>query len=111
MSPDIAQYKARWPQAYTDNDLRAQLDFYPPDMICKDPQVPDGLRGQKQLAAFLTRLVRGNPADAARPQRGFGQPTLDSEAAGFARSIRAAEPRPTSPASSWSCPGDQIVLN
>jgi hypothetical protein len=61
MPLDIAQYNARWLQAWTDKDVERLLTFYAPDTTYKDPQVPAGLKGRDALRAYLTKLFAETP--------------------------------------------------
>ncbi len=61
MASNIAEYNTRWLQAWTDKDVARLLSFYAPDVTYKDPQVPDGLHGHEQLAAYLTKLFAETP--------------------------------------------------
>jgi hypothetical protein len=105
MSPDLAQNNARLLRAWPDQGVKALLGFYAFDVIYKDPQVPDGLRGREQFTAYLNRASRKPRRGVTSPTE-FGRPAMSSAAAGFARSIQATGPRLTYADSIWSCLGE-----
>ena len=61
MALDVADFNARWLKAWTDKDVPRLLSFYSADTLYKDPQVPDGLRGQEALGAYLKGLFSQTP--------------------------------------------------
>ena len=59
---DIAKFNIEWLQAWTDKDSnRLVNDFYAPDVIYKDGQVPAGVVGSDQLRSYLDGLFRATP--------------------------------------------------
>lgn len=64
---DIADYNARWLQAWTDKDVDRLCGFYAEDCDYKDPQTPAGLKGQEALRAYLTGLFAATPAITYTP--------------------------------------------
>lgn len=64
---DIADYNARWLQAWTNKDVDGLCGFYAEDCDYKDPQTPGGLKGQEALRAYLTGLFAATPAITYTP--------------------------------------------
>jgi hypothetical protein len=58
---DIADYNARWLQAWTDKDVPRLVAFYADDCVYKDPQTAGGLTGQAALRDYLTGLFAATP--------------------------------------------------
>ncbi len=58
---DIADFNARWVKAWTDKDVPRLVAFYAEDCVYKDPQTAAGLKGQAQLAEYLTGLFAATP--------------------------------------------------
>ncbi len=58
---DIADFNARWLKAWTDKDVPRLVAFYAEDCVYKDPQTAAGLKGQVQLAEYLTGLFAATP--------------------------------------------------
>ncbi|MDR3498789.1 MAG: nuclear transport factor 2 family protein [Parvibaculum sp.] len=61
MALDVADFNASWLKAWTNKDVPRLLAFYSADAIYKDLQVPDGLRGQDALGAYLKGLFAQTP--------------------------------------------------
>jgi len=64
---DIADFNARWLQAWSDKDVPRLCAFYADDCVYKDPQTAAGLKGQAQLAEYLTGLFAATPAMTYTP--------------------------------------------
>lgn len=64
---DIADYNARWLQAWTDKDVPRLAAFYAADCVYKDPQTAAGLTGRQALEAYLTGLFAATPAMTYTP--------------------------------------------
>ena len=58
---NIADYNARWLQAWTDKDVDRLCGFYAEDCVYRDPQTAAGLTGQGALRAYLTGLFAATP--------------------------------------------------
>jgi hypothetical protein len=58
---DIADYNARWLQAWTAKDVDRLCAFYAEDCVYRDPQTAVGLTGQAALRAYLTGLFAATP--------------------------------------------------
>ena len=58
---DIADYNARWLQAWSDKDVPRVVAFYADDCVYKDPQTAAGLKGQAALRDYLTGLFAATP--------------------------------------------------
>jgi len=58
---DIADYNARWLEAWTDKDVDRLVAFYADDCVYKDPQTAAGLTGQAALRQYLTGLFAATP--------------------------------------------------
>ena len=58
---DIADYNARWLQAWTNKDVEGLCAFYAEDCVYKDPQTAGGLKGQAALRTYLTGLFAATP--------------------------------------------------
>ena len=58
---DIADFNARWLKAWSDKDVARLVGFYADDCVYKDPQTAAGLKGQAQLAEYLTGLFAATP--------------------------------------------------
>jgi hypothetical protein len=63
----IEAHNARWLQAWTDKDVEGLVAFYSPDVVYRDPQVPDGLVGREALGAYLTQLFAATPPMTYEP--------------------------------------------
>lgn len=64
---DIADYNARWLQAWSDKDVDALCAFYADDCVLKDPQMTQGVEGNDALRAYLTGLFAAMPATTYTP--------------------------------------------
>lgn len=58
---DIADFNARWLQAWTDKDVDRLVAFYADDCVYKDPQTAAGLTGNAALRQYLTGLFASTP--------------------------------------------------
>jgi len=58
---DLTDFNKRWLQAWTDKDVPRLVSFYTADTAYFDPQVPDGVYGEEQLTAYLTKLFQETP--------------------------------------------------
>jgi hypothetical protein len=58
---DIADFNARWLQAWTDKDVPRLVAFYAEDCVYKDPQTAAGITGHAALTAYLTGLFAATP--------------------------------------------------
>ena len=58
---DVAEFNARWLQAWSDKDVDALLGFYALDCRYVDQQVPHGIEGHGALRAYLTGLFAATP--------------------------------------------------
>jgi len=58
---DIADFNARWLQAWTDKDVDRLCGFYAEDCAYKDPQTASGLTGNAALREYLTGLFAATP--------------------------------------------------
>lgn len=58
---DIADYNARWLQAWSDKDVDRLVAFYADDCVYKDPQTAGGLTGAAALRQYLTGLFAATP--------------------------------------------------
>ncbi len=61
MSVDIEDFNARWLAKWTEKDVPGLLKFYSADTVYRDPQVPDGLKGEESLGAYLQQLFDNTP--------------------------------------------------
>ncbi len=61
MSVDIEDFNARWLAKWTEKDVPGLLKFYSADTVYRDPQVPDGLKGEEALGAYLKQLFDNTP--------------------------------------------------
>ena len=61
MSLDVADYNARWLQAWTDKDVPGLLGFYSKDVVYKDPETVGGIKGHEALGAYLEGLFGSTP--------------------------------------------------
>jgi hypothetical protein len=71
MSLDVADFNARWLQAWTDKDVERLLGFYAEDTRYFDPQVPNGLTGHAELRPYLTQLFGATPPMEYRPHESW----------------------------------------
>ncbi|HEX5377416.1 MAG TPA: nuclear transport factor 2 family protein [Phenylobacterium sp.] len=58
---DVADFNARWLQAWSDKDVERLVGFYAPDCRYIDQQVPQGLTGREALRGYLTGLFAATP--------------------------------------------------
>ena len=58
---DIADFNARWLQAWTDKDVDRLVAFYADDCVYKDPQTAAGLTGNSALRQYLRGLFASTP--------------------------------------------------
>ncbi len=68
MSLDLADFNARWLQAWTDKDVPKLLEFYAPDCVYKDPQTAAGITGHEALSGYLTGLFGATPPMTYTPE-------------------------------------------
>ncbi|MEW6089318.1 MAG: nuclear transport factor 2 family protein [Pseudomonadota bacterium] len=61
MSFDIEDFNARWLAKWSEKDVAGLLKFYSADTVYRDPQVPDGLKGEEALGAYLKQLFDSTP--------------------------------------------------
>lgn len=61
MIVDVEDFNARWLAKWSEKDVAGLLEFYSADTIYRDPQVPDGLKGEKALGDYLKQLFDGTP--------------------------------------------------
>lgn len=64
---DIADFNARWLQAWTDKDVPRLVAFYADDCVYKDPQTAGGITGQRALTEYLTGLFEAMPPTVYTP--------------------------------------------
>jgi hypothetical protein len=64
---DIADYNARWLQAWSDKDVETLLGFYAEDCVFKDPQNAQGLTGGVALRSYLEGLFAATPSMTYTP--------------------------------------------
>ncbi|HEX7944700.1 MAG TPA: nuclear transport factor 2 family protein [Phenylobacterium sp.] len=64
---DIADFNARWLQAWTDKDVPRLVAFYTDDCVYKDPQTAGGITGQRALTEYLTGLFEAMPPTVYTP--------------------------------------------
>jgi hypothetical protein len=67
MSVDIADFNARWLEAWSDKDVDRLCGFYADDCVYKDPQTAAGLRGNAALRQYLTGLFGATPGMTYTP--------------------------------------------
>jgi ketosteroid isomerase-like protein len=72
---DLADFNARWLQAWTDKDVERLLGFYAEDTRYFDPQTAGGLTGHEPLRAYLTQLFASTPPMTYAPDEVW--PTAD----------------------------------
>jgi len=71
------EFAGPWLEAWTGNRPDLLASFYSPDAFYRDPGVPEGLNGLKQITAYFTRLLAANPdwvwrhVDATPMEGGF----------------------------------------
>jgi len=82
----ILEFCRKWLPAWTGNQPEALLAFYTENAFYCDPANPDGLKGQKQLREYFTKLLAANPDWIWEPVEVF--PTLR----GFTLKWRAVIP-------------------
>jgi hypothetical protein len=58
---DVADFNARWLQAWTDKDVERLVGFYAEDCCYLDPQTAQGLNGHAELRPYLTQLFGATP--------------------------------------------------
>jgi hypothetical protein len=58
---DIADFNARWLQAWSNKDVERLLTFYTADCRYVDQQTPHGIRGHDALRAYLGGLFAATP--------------------------------------------------
>ncbi len=63
----LADFNARWLQAWSDKDVERLVAFYTPDTVYKDPQTAEGIVGHDALRAYLTGLFAATPPTVFRP--------------------------------------------
>ena len=68
MSLDIADFNARWLQAWSDKDVERLLTFYTEDCRLLDPARPGGVSGHAELRPYLTELFASLPATRYDPE-------------------------------------------
>lgn len=61
MSIDVEDFNARWLAKWSEKDVTGLLKFYAADTTYRDPQVPDGLKGEEALGAYLKQLFDTTP--------------------------------------------------
>ncbi len=64
---DIADFNARWLQAWSDKDVPRLVAFYADDCVYKDPQTAGGITGQAALTEYLTGLFAAMPPTTYTP--------------------------------------------
>jgi ketosteroid isomerase-like protein len=65
---DLVKYNAEWLKAWSDKDVDRLLTFYADDVVYKDAQTAQGLRGQAALRAYLTGLFAAMPPTRYDPE-------------------------------------------
>lgn len=58
---DIEKYNADWLEAWSAKDVDALLRFYAEDVVYKDGQTVQGLKGSEALGAYLRGLFAATP--------------------------------------------------
>lgn len=111
MTIDIHDYNRRWLQAWTTKDVPALLGFYAEDVVYRDPQTTNGLKGHEALSAYLTGLF------AATPPMRYDPDEVWPTAEGFCGRWHCAMSPPDGP-ETWMrgfdlvvMDGDKIMLN
>jgi hypothetical protein len=64
---DIADFNARWLQAWSDKDVDRLVGFYADDCVYRDPQTVHGLEGSDALRQYLSGLFAATPAMTYTP--------------------------------------------
>ncbi len=64
---DVAEFNARWLQAWSDKDVERLVGFYAEDCVYKDPQTTGGLAGRAALRTYLAGLFAATPAMTYTP--------------------------------------------
>jgi hypothetical protein len=64
---DIADFNARWLEAWSDKDVDRLCAFYTEDCVYKDPQTVAGLTGGQALRDYLMGLFAATPAMTYTP--------------------------------------------
>ena len=65
---DLADFNARWLQAWSDKDVPTLCGFYTDDCVYKDPQTAAGITGQAALNAYLAGLFAAMPPTLYTPE-------------------------------------------
>lgn len=68
MSLDLADFNARWLQAWSDKDVERLLTFYAEDCRYFDPGVPKGATGHAELGPYLKQIFAALPATRYDPE-------------------------------------------
>lgn len=58
---DIEAFNREWLEAWSDKDVERLLDFYDEETTYIDSQVPAGVRGHRELGAYLSKLFEATP--------------------------------------------------
>ncbi|BCW89315.1 hypothetical protein sos41_24730 [Alphaproteobacteria bacterium SO-S41] len=74
MTIDIADFNARWLQAWSDKDVERLLTFYAEDCLYFDPGAPKGVTGHAELRPYLTALFAALPATRYDPEETWATP-------------------------------------
>src|SRR4051812_24338037 len=72
---DLADFNARWLQAWSDKDVERLLGFYAPDCHYVDQQTPHGIVGHEALRDYLTGLFAATPPMRYDPEEIWPTPT------------------------------------
>jgi hypothetical protein len=72
---DLADFNARWLQAWSDKDVERLLGFYAPDCRYLDQQTPHGITGHEALRGYLTGLFAATPPMRYDPEEIWLTPT------------------------------------
>lgn len=59
---DVESFNRAWLAAWSAKDVPSLLEFYAPDTVYLDSQVPGGVRGHVELKSYLDRLFAATPA-------------------------------------------------
>ena len=60
-SVDIADYNRRWLKAWTDKDVPALARMYGENVVYRDAQVPNGVKGLPALTGYLEKMFAATP--------------------------------------------------
>jgi ketosteroid isomerase-like protein len=106
----LADFNARWLDAWSKKDVERLLGFYASETVYKDPNTADGISGHAALRAYLTKLFAETPPMTYRPHEIW--PTENGYCGRWYCTIEAAEGRSYMRGFDLVVlAGDKIVLN